>query len=236
MGSVCPSRLGNGAEAGGNSEAHRSQLLRECPLPSADGGGRGFPPTGQRSSTSRAWEPGSICRRSSPTCGLRRGEVLSLRWSDIDLDRAVLVARHAVELLNGQSSLNPPKTHQAAAVSIPASVVEDLRLARAAAPQGDGYIVSEPDGSLARPDLLTGRFRRHALRLGLDISSHGLRHTQGTLLLAGGVPERIAIARMRHRTPKMLHHFSHVLPDVRDDAAARVNGALGRRSGKPAEE
>lgn len=165
----------------------------------------------------------------SITCGLRRGEVLALRWSDVDLNQAVLVVRRATELLKGVTSLKGPKTHQSAAVAIPESVLEDLRLARAAAPPGDGYVVCETDGSLTRPDRLTSRFRRHVKKLGLNIHFHGLRHTQGTLLLASGVPERIAMARMRHRTPEMMHHYAHVLPAMRDDAASRVDAALGRK-------
>jgi integrase len=81
---------------------------------------------------------------------------------------------------------------------------------------------------LTRPDLLTDRFRRHVKRIGMDIHFHGLRHTQGTLLLSAGVPDRIAMARMRHRTKEMMHLYAHVLPPMRDGAAEQIDRALGR--------
>ncbi len=173
--------------------------------------------------------------------GCRRGELLGIRWSDVDRDEMVLRVERAVkrEEVGRRLRVGPTKTHQDRRVSLDpvAIAVLDTHRQRAqrwaddagVALADDGYVLTEdPTGATPMaPDTLTHRFSRLVAKLGLDpIRFHDLRHSVATNLLAAGYDLAIVAGRLGHRDPTItLRVYAHALAD-RDRQAAHALGAL----------
>ena len=130
--------------------------------------------------------------------GLRRGELLALRWRNLDLDSAMLtVVETAYKLGNGDYIIKEPKTAQSRrTVTLPISLVELFKVYRAdqellriqlgVSLSADDFVFIRPDGSPINPSAVTLAFRRIIKRAGLrDVRIHDLRHTHATLMLKG---------------------------------------------------
>ncbi|MCX5093843.1 site-specific integrase [Streptomyces sp. NBC_00365] len=132
--------------------------------------------------------------------GLRKGELLGLRWEDLDLNTGTATIRHTLQRTNGSGLTTlPTKTISSERrIALPASCVASLRAHRARQAKerqqadtngiGSGYVFARPDGRPIEPATLTRHFNallRHAhLR---PIRFHDLRHSTATLLLEQGV-------------------------------------------------
>jgi len=125
--------------------------------------------------------------------GLRRGELLALRWRNLDLDSGKLtVVETAYKLGNGEYRIKEPKTAQSRrTVTLPISLVELfkvyrsdqelLRIQLGISLNADDFVFIRPDGSPINPSAITLAFRRIIKRAGLkDIRIHDLRHTHAT--------------------------------------------------------
>lgn len=145
------------------------------------------------------------------TTGARRGELCALRWQHVDLDNGVLTLRRSAYVdENGELREKDTKTHQQRRVALDAETVVVLRelferyLARLAAlgmrHRPDAHVFSpEPDHSRGfRPDSVTQRYGRLAVRLGLESHIHALRHYSATELIAAGVDVRTVAGRLGH--------------------------------------
>lgn len=142
--------------------------------------------------------------------GLRRGELCSLRWRDVDLDRGVLVLARSIGQRSGQTWEKDTKTHQQRRIALDSETVELLREhhqrweGRAAALDTElstaAFVFSlAPDGSThLLPDSVTQRYGKLARRLGFRTSIHKLRHYSATELIAGGVDIRTVAGRLGH--------------------------------------
>ncbi len=128
--------------------------------------------------------------------GLRRGELLALRWRNLDLRKGSLtVVATAYKLGNGDYIIKEPKTAQSRrTVTLPASLVDLFRVYRAdqellrvqlgVSLKNDDFVFIRPDGSPINPSAVTLAFRRILKRADLkDIRIHDLRHTHATLML-----------------------------------------------------
>jgi integrase len=167
------------------------------------------------------------------TTGMRRGELLGLRWEDVDLGSRTVHVRRALAQVGDRIILKTPKTNQARALKIDPATARMLaeradeqdRDRRAA---GDGWadrwglVFTAPDGQPLNPLWVTVRFRRIVARLPLPaLSLHGLRHSHATLLLQAGVPIKVVSARLGHAEIQMtLDLYTHVLPAMDEDAVA----------------
>ncbi len=122
--------------------------------------------------------------------GLRRGELLALKWHNLDLDRGMLhVTESAYKLGNGEYVVKEPKTpHSRRAVALPPSLTELLKYYReqqtdAMAKLGtslteDGFVFTRPDGEPLDPNLVSRSFGKMIKNAGLPhIRLHDLRHT-----------------------------------------------------------
>jgi len=173
--------------------------------------------------------------------GLRRGELLALRWSDIDADAGTLVVRRTLALAEGGGfEMTAPKTPRSRrTVNLPAFARDALRhqKARQAAlrlaagkawQDRDGLVFTDEVGRPVDPNTVSSRFHRVALRLGLPVGLHGLRHTAATLMLQAGVPLKVVSDALGHSTISITADvYSHVTPDLRREAASALDRALG---------
>jgi integrase len=172
--------------------------------------------------------------------GMRRGEILGLRWADVDLDAGELSVRRT--LSRGATSrleAGEPKTAAGRRrVSLPPSVVDSLRRHRvrqleqrlAAGPAyGDQNLVFATDsGGVILPNALSLRFRRLIERAGVPvIRFHDLRHTNATIDLASGTHPKVVQERLGHASiSETLDRYSHVTKNMQREAANRLDAAI----------
>ena len=167
--------------------------------------------------------------------GLRRGEVLALRWRDLDLDMATIsVNRSLYRAKGGESLYQDTKTAKGRRlVSLTPSTVlllHSLRERQKADCLHQGYVVEQDspvfryrDGSPILPRSLSGSFRKIMRRAGLDgYRLHDARHAHATLMLRQGVHPKIVQERLGHaKVGTTLDLYSHVTPGLQEAAALR---------------
>ena len=172
-------------------------------------------------------------------CGLRRGEVTALKWEGVDLAGAQVSVSQSTEQTRKGIRQKETKSGRNRTVALPSFAVEELRRHRAGQAEEllklgirlsqDMHVFAHADGSPIQPNSLTHEFVRIlALSPALPrIRFHDLRHTHATHLLANGVHPKIAQERLGHSSIGItLDLYSHVLPGMQADAAAKVDAAL----------
>jgi integrase len=178
------------------------------------------------------------------TTGARLGEILALRWSDIDLDAGVAqIRRTVVEHMVGQGpdswfSFKEPKSGHGRSVDLGDATTVRLRAHRWAqaeirlAAGGEwaelDLVICTPTGMPERPSTTSGRFRAVVGDLGLrGVRFHDLRHTHATLLLKAGTPPHVVSQRLGHSTVAFtLQVYAHVLPGQQRQAADAIEATL----------
>ena len=183
----------------------------------------------------QAWTPAQIRRFLEVTAdhaladlwrvalgtGMRRGELLGLRWQDLDLDVPQVTVATALTHVDGRLRLKATKTNRVRTLHLD----DDTAAALARQPRRDPnpfpVVFTRPDGSPWRPEVVTDRWRRLVRTLDLPrLTLHGLRHSHATALLAAGVPVKVVSERLGHATIAMtMDTYAHVLPAMDRDAA-----------------
>jgi integrase len=172
--------------------------------------------------------------------GLRRGEVLGLRWSDVDLTRRTLtVAQSLEQTASGGLRFKSPKTKRSRrTIALSPALVEELqthrakqaadRLALGLGRDPAGLVFTGIDGDPIRPDGVTRTFAAIVKRANVKpISFHGLRHTHATDLLRAQVHPKIASERLGHSSIAItMDTYSHAIAGLQEDAAQRIDAAL----------
>jgi integrase len=175
------------------------------------------------------------------TTGMRRGEVLGLRWSDVDLDAGRLAVRQTLSAPRNPDTgqhvpvYGEPKTRRGRrSVPLPAQTVAALRAHRLGQKkeqrwggsgwQDHGLVFCEPDGSPIHPDRFRKRFEHRVARSGLPlIRFHDLRHTYATLALQAGVHAKVVSEILGHASIGItLDTYSHAVPGLQESAAETV--------------
>jgi integrase len=173
--------------------------------------------------------------------GLRRGELLALRWRNLELSNGTLsVVETAYRLGSGEYRIKEPKTAQSRrTVVLPHSLVEllkayrfDQELLRIQLGIGlgpDDFVFIRPDGSPMNPNGVTLAFRRIIRRVGLKgIRVHDLRHTHASLMVTIGIHPKVVSERLGHANVGItLDLYSHVLPGLQEAAAEKFDGIFG---------
>ncbi len=167
--------------------------------------------------------------------GLRRGEVLGLKWDDIDFEAPSLSVRRTLLELGGSLSESKPKTRTSdRQVALDARMVTVLRkwrktqledgLAMGHGYDLAGFLFTRADGEPVHPDFLTKRFASMNKAAGLPkIRLHDLRHTHATLALAAGVHPKVVSERLGHSSISItLDTYSHAIPAMQAEAAERI--------------
>lgn len=178
--------------------------------------------------------------------GMRRGEAIALRWSDVDFDGSRLSVRRAATLVKDKGAgerivIGPPKSGKPRTVDLDPDTVATLRTHKAtqgtlslSLARDDAYVLADLEGALRHPEGVSRRFGRALARarkkLGEEslavIRLHDLRHTHATLLLAAGIPVKVVSERLGHANATItLGVYAHVMPGMQAAAAAKF-GAL----------
>jgi integrase len=177
---------------------------------------------------------------SSRCCsaGLRRGEICALRWRNVDLDAGQLAVVASIEQTKTGCREKETKTGRGRTVALPAMLVEELRQLRLKQAQDllqlgirlsvEHHVVMQADSTPLQPNSIGHAFTMFLQAAGLPhIRFHDLRHTHGTQMLAAGVHPKIASERLGHaKVGTTLDLYSHVLPGMQIDAAARIDAAI----------
>ncbi|HHV62395.1 MAG TPA: site-specific integrase [Firmicutes bacterium] len=172
--------------------------------------------------------------------GLRRGELLGLRWEDIDLAKGCLTVRQELVRAQRGTLFKEPKTESSkATIALSRSVIDVLkqhkvRQAKERLMMGDQYhdnglVFTKFDGSPLEPTCISGRyFRKLIKKAGVrQINFHGLRHTHGTVLGAAGVPLKSVSKRLRHSSVAITGDiYSHVFDEMDREVAETFDDIL----------
>jgi integrase len=169
------------------------------------------------------------------TTGMRRGEVLGLRWQDVDLDARRLAVRQTLVSVAYSMEFSTPKT-QRSRRSIPLDGRTAAALQFHCKQQdrerhlfGPDYIENDlvfrmEDGRPVQPDSFSQFFEKLLRQSGLPrIRFHDLRHTYATVSLQAGVPAKVVSDRLGHATVAFtLDVYSHAVPGLQEEAADKV--------------
>jgi integrase len=178
--------------------------------------------------------------RLAAAIGARRGELLATTWPDLDWTSGRLRIERSLYQIVGSIGIKPTKTRTARVVSVPASLLEYLKVHkeqqdRNRAMFGPDYrtdldlIFADPAGNYLMPHSVTRAAVRLAKKAGLKgVGLHTLRHTHASALLHAGVPITNVSKRLGHRdaytTAKI---YAHALPDTDQDVAATWDKVMG---------
>ncbi|MFV0307465.1 MAG: tyrosine-type recombinase/integrase [Desertimonas sp.] len=176
--------------------------------------------------------------------GLRKGEALALRWSDVDLDQGQLRVARTVQRVDGALLFAEPKTARSRrTVVLPNVCIDALRSHRlrqnderlAAGPywQDNGLVFTTSHGTPIEPRNINRSFDALCRRAGLRrLRVHDLRHTCASLLLAQGVPARLVMEMLGHSQIGItMNLYSHVLPTAMSETANAIERALATVGG-----
>ncbi len=179
--------------------------------------------------------------RLAAMTGMRRGEILGLRWADIELEASRLSIRQALVAVGYEVITSTPKSHSARVVDLDAETVAQLRghRARQNAERSDwgvdyedgDLVVAKENGELIHPHTFSQSFERIIAHAGLRrIRLHDLRHTHASLALKAGVPVKVVSERLGHESPAFtLKQYAHVLPGMQAEAAAQIAQLVASR-------
>lgn len=165
--------------------------------------------------------------------GLREGELLALRRSDVNLEAARIVVRRTVVELENKFVEGPPKTKAGRrTVTIPEFAVKALRHCCSSMGANDRLFVAT-NGQYPRRQNLNRSLKLICRKAGLpELRFHDLRHTSLTLLLAAGENPKVVQERAGHsRITVTLETYSHVLPGMQEQAAGRIQDIIGGDGG-----
>ncbi len=179
------------------------------------------------------------------TTGLRRGELVGLHWSELDLEAAKLTVSRTVASIRGRAVENTPKTAKGRrTIALAPAVVDALRAYRAHQSEwrlawgpawvDTGLVFTRENGTGYRPDYILRTFKRTAERAGLPpIAFHALRHGHATGGLRAGVDLLTMSKRLGHSSVAVTGDiYAHVIEELDRDAAERTAGLFLPRVAK----
>lgn len=166
------------------------------------------------------------------TTGMRRGEILALRWEDVDLEAGLIRVRQTlVQTKDGLQFTDPKTDHSRRVIRVGPAVVQALRRQRAQqaqeklrlgpAYQDHGLVVARTDGQPYSPGEFSRTFTDLVRQAGFPhLRFHDLRHTHATLLLRAGTPIKAVAERLGHASAAFtLDTYGYSLPDMQETAA-----------------
>jgi integrase len=170
--------------------------------------------------------------------GLRRGELLGLRWTDLELDgeAPLLRVRRSLSVIGGHPRLKETKTRRPRTLHLDERTVAVFRRrfdleAEHLAERGPtgcrrrGLVFTDRNGRHLAPETVSQDFRRTVVAAPVPtLRLHDLRHLHATLLLQAGVPVKVVSERLGHRSTQVtLEIYAHVLPSMDAEAVHRFS-------------
>ena len=181
--------------------------------------------------------------------GMRAGEILGLRWQDVDLESGTVTVGSTLQVLKGEDgkgelSMKPPKSN-AGRRSIPLTqeTIEALKAHSAA--QADhiasrdeyhhnNLVVCRSDGSHWHPRSFSADWTKARKTAGVTCRFHDLRHTHASLMLRSGTHPKALQERLGHSTAAFtMNVYAHLLPGVQEEAVANFEAMLTQARNKP---
>jgi len=173
--------------------------------------------------------------------GARSGELLAIRWSDLDLHTGRLSIVRTAQRIPGEGIVfSSPKTHRSRRpVTLSAEAVGLLRehramqnthrLALGPAFEDHDLVFCQPTGRPYEPGQISRAFGRLIRSTQLpEVRFHDLRHTAASLLLAAGVHPKVVSERLGHASVQItMDTYSHILPNLQREAADAMDQILG---------
>jgi integrase len=174
--------------------------------------------------------------------GMRRNEILALRWDHVDFDAQEIRVEQSVVYIRGETTRKTPKNGLSRTITVPAEVVGELRrlkteqaedLLRLGVRQTGATEVCRrgADGAIRSPYSLSDAFVALAKRAGLPACNfHMLRHSHASELLRMGVPVHVAAARLGHKDggALLLKVYAHTTDKAAREAADRISGMFSK--------
>lgn len=184
--------------------------------------------------------------------GMRRGELIGLRWADIDFTNGTVSVRRTVGVVKDGTTkvaVGPTKTGGSRTINIGATDVAMLRKWKAdrgtaglALVRPGVYVFGNLDGSTPNPDAVANAFARQVAAAQISLGSrdepnvdaipkvrlHDLRHTHATALLRANVPVKVVSERLGHTdVMTTLRVYQHVMPGMQEEAANTWASLMG---------
>jgi integrase len=184
------------------------------------------------------WYPAIITALNT---GCRLGELVALKWENVDLEKSVIHIKEAVSWVRQETGwalkFHPPKSQKGVRnIPLPIETNETLKILKERQDKekalfGDDYLDKEqkfiftwPDGRMVDPFYLSKHFAKLVKNYGLSLNFHGLRHSYATALLEAGEHPKVVQELLGDSTISVvLDTYSHVLPGLKERAVSKLN-------------
>ncbi len=166
------------------------------------------------------------------TTGLRRGELVALLWSDLDVEAQTLTISKSAGRFKGEVRISPPKTaNSVRTVFLPKETVDLLIQEHAKHPGNPVMFPSPVTGRIYGPDCV-GRLHKTLLKkagITENITLHGLRHTYATLAIQNGVDAKTVSSLLGHYSAGFtLDTYTHTTSAMQKAAADKVGSFIAQ--------
>lgn len=170
--------------------------------------------------------------------GLRRGEMAALQWKDIDFEKSTIsITQNRVHTAEGVIEKSPKTQAGKRTITIGHDVADALRnvkvnyddaVANKPGFKNLDYVLFKENGEPFHPDSITQKWERFVAKHSLPpIRLHDLRHSNATAMIAAGINPKIVQHRLGHANISItLNTYTHVLPEMDQDAAEKLSTAL----------
>lgn len=176
--------------------------------------------------------------------GARRGELVALKFSDVDYDNlTITVERAAIKLKGQKTQIKPPKDYEVRTITVnPAciSLIEELHKEKEQEAKQIGsqwhnedWLFTQWNGEIMNPQTPTAQFSKFLKKNGLTHRKfHALRHTSATLLLYGGINIKQVQSRLGHGDIETTNKYLHCIEEADSEAAKVLENILDIPAGK----
>ena len=163
------------------------------------------------------------------TTGLRRGELLALQWTDLDVESKTLSVTKQVNRINGELVVSPPKTRNSIrTLALPQQAVDLLIAEHKKHPRNPYLFPSPKTGTMYDPDAFRRTHDKILKAIGTEhIRFHDLRHTFSTLAIQSGIDPKTVAEILGHASAEFsLDVYTHVTAGMKKEAAQKISGFM----------